>query len=47
MRAKLAFGYTVRRRLVLAYYFAMALTLRDCNAGAFGNDKLLDPKPGF
>ena len=36
-----------RRRLVLTYYFAMALTLRDCNTGAFGNDKLLDPKPGF
>ena len=38
---------TSRRRLVLLYYFAMTLTLRDFNAGVFGKDKLLDPKPGF
>ena len=36
-----------RRRLVLVYYFNMALTLGDFNAGAFSKDKLLGSKPGF
>ena len=36
-----------RRRLVLVYYFAMTLTLRDFNASVLGKDKLLYPKPGF